>query len=71
MKVRTKKLSKYMKKRSEVENVEWGLSVMYLEQLFVMGMRDFFGVTLDNKGNLLSDEQEPYENYFNEYKTNN
>ena len=62
--MKTTQLFNYMKKRSEVENSKWCLSKKYLENHFRIGIRNFFGVELDNNGNLLWDIQQPYNGFF-------
>ena len=57
-----------MKKRAEFENVGWELSDDFIEYLFVQkGTRVFFGVVLDDLGNMLRDDQQPafYNKYLN------
>ena len=58
--MKTKKLIEYMKVRSTIEEVEWGMPDEQMEMMFDMGVRYIFGVSIDNSGNLLSDDQEPY-----------
>ena len=62
--IKTKKLCSYMKKRSKVEGVTWSLPKEKLDILFDTGIRMFFGVVVDNNGNLLYDTQEPYFGFF-------
>ena len=59
-KMKTKKLVEYMKLRSSIEKVEWGMTDEQMEEMFDMGVRHIFGVSIDNSGNLLLDDQEPY-----------
>ena len=59
-KMKTKKLVEYMKLRSSIEKVEWGMTDEQMEEMFDMGVRYIFGVSIDNSGNLLLDDQEPY-----------
>lgn len=61
------KLSQYMNVRAQFENVQWELTPQDLEPYFDKGVRSFFGVTIDDHGNLLSDEQQP--SFFNSYKS--
>jgi hypothetical protein len=63
--MKTRKLITYMKNRSEMEGVEWGLQDETIEGLFNSGLRLFFGVELDNEGNLLKDSQEYHKGFFN------
>ena len=67
--MKTEKLVRYIKLRSKVEGVEWGLDTEYLENHFIFGIRHFFGVHLDNKGNLLFDDQEPFKGFFGNWET--
>lgn len=53
-----------MKLRSEVEGVEWKLNELYLDEWFNDGCRQFFGVKLNEDGNLIEDELEPYQGFF-------
>lgn len=65
--MKTRNLIDYMRKRAEFENVGWELPDVYIENLFIQkGTRIFFGVVLDDLGNILRDDQQPefYENYF-------
>jgi hypothetical protein len=61
---KTKKLCSYMKIRSETEGVEWKLNEFYLDEWFNDGCRQFFGVLLNDDGNLIGDDQEPFEGFF-------
>ena len=66
--MKTEKLVRYMKLRSKIEGTEWGLDTEYLEPYFNNGGRHFFGVHLDDKGNLLFDDQEPFKGFFNNWE---
>ena len=66
--MKTEKLVRYMKLRSKIEGTEWGLDIDYLENHFDFGIRYFFGVHLDDKGNLLFDDQEPFKGFFNNWE---
>ena len=58
--MKTQKLINYMKKRSEFENVGWEFLDSQVEYFFVQkGTRIFFGVVLDDLGNILKDSQQP------------
>lgn len=61
------KLSQYMSVRARFENVKWELTGQDLEPYFENGVRNFFGVSVDDQGNLLSDDQQP--SFFNSYKS--
>lgn len=62
--MKTTQLVNYMKKRSKIENQIWDLPKEFLESHFHIGLRNFFGVELDNNGNLLWDAQQPYDGFF-------
>lgn len=60
------KLVDYMKYRVGLENAKWEIEDSQLENFFVQkGTRKFFGVLLDDLGNILRDEKYPayYESY--------
>lgn len=61
------KLNQYMKARANFENLEWELSEELLKPFFEEGIRVFFGVELDDEGNLISDAQQP--SFFMSYKS--
>ena len=67
--MKTEKLVRYMKVRSKVEECKWSLDDDYLQPSFINGVRNFFGVQLDNSGNLLFDEQEPYKGFLYNWET--
>jgi hypothetical protein len=49
-----------MKERATFENVGWEMPDEILENFFVQkGTRIFFGVILDDLGNILKDQQQP------------
>jgi hypothetical protein len=54
-----KQLYAYMKQRAAFEGVEWKLTVTFLQKQFDLGIRTFFGVDVDDQGNLLRDIQQP------------
>jgi len=64
---KTSHLVEYMELRSMEENVEWSLEIRHLEGLFNNGLRMYFGVQLDNDGNILSDIQQPYEGFLSKW----
>tara|TARA_Y100000031_G_C8115729_1_gene335756 strand:+ start:283 stop:540 length:258 start_codon:yes stop_codon:yes gene_type:complete len=66
--MKTKKLVRYMKVRSNMEKQIWDLPNDYCEGLFELGIRNFFGVQLDDKGTLLCDLQEPYLKFLDWWK---
>lgn len=50
----------YLKSRAKIEGVRFELSQKdFFEPYFNLGVRNFFGVSVDNNGFLISDEQEP------------
>lgn len=53
------KLIQYMKARAKFENQEWELTENDLTTIFDQGCRSFFGVVVDENGNLLEDQQQP------------
>lgn len=58
--MKTFKLIDYMKKRSSFEGVNWLLEDDVVENFFVQkGTRIFFGVVLDDLGNILEDRNQP------------
>lgn len=66
--MKTKKLVDYMKYRAKYEKVDWQIPDDYLENMFIQkGTRIFFGVVLDDLGNILTDNKQP--KFYNEYKT--
>ncbi len=67
--MKTNKIYKYMKSRASFEKMEFKLDKTFFEAGFVLGVRNFFGVELNNKGNLLNDVQQP--EFFKKYKALN
>jgi hypothetical protein len=58
--MKTAKLIEYMKSRAEYEGVKWTLEDSFIENFFIQkGTRIFFGVVLDDLGNILEDRQQP------------
>lgn len=53
----------YLKTRSKEEGVPFELDVLWFLNHYQMGIRNFFGVEIDDDGNLLSDDNEPYDGY--------
>lgn len=65
--MKTSNLVDYMKKRAIFEGVGWQLPDEYLENFFIQkGTRIFFGVVLDDLGNILEDRNQP--EFFIKYK---
>lgn len=64
--IKTKSLIDYMRKRSTLEGRNWTIPDSYLEEMFVQkGTRVFFGVVLDDLGNMLEDKKN--KDFFLEY----
>ena len=61
------KLTQYMKARAKFENVEWLLTEDNLSPYYDKGVRNFFGVEIDDEGTLLEDQQQP--SFFHSYKS--
>ena len=59
MTAKLKKLVDYMSARATFEGVEWALTEGFLQVHFDRGTRDFFGVEVDARGELLRDSQQP------------
>ena len=69
--MKTASLLKYMKARANFENRKWLLEDSWMEIMFVQkGTRIFFGVVLDDLGNIICDERYPefYKNYISNLK---
>lgn len=65
--MKTANLICYMKKRANFEGVKWEIPDEYLENFFVQkGTRIFFGVVLDDLGNILEDKKLP--EFYNNFK---
>lgn len=61
------KLIQYMRLRAAYENVKWELTENDLLPYFTKGIRNFFGVVVDDFGNIVNDEQQP--SFFFSYKS--
>ena len=58
--MKTDLLIKYLKSRAQIEGVPFKLSQKeFFEPYFRKGVRNFFGICVDDNGFLLYDEQEP------------
>jgi hypothetical protein len=68
IKTKMKVLCAYMKKRAVHEGVEWALTEGFLQHYFDRGTRCFFGVEIDDEGQLLRDEQQT--EFFKRYNAN-
>ncbi len=64
------KLLLYLKKRAEVESVPFDLDEDLLSYQFEQGIRKFFGVVVDDEWNMLSDEQQPHQDFLSDYLRN-
>jgi len=60
-------LISYLKKRSVVEGVEFNLDDEFFINHFNGGIRTFFGVTVDNNGFPLFDEQQPNDSFYDDF----
>lgn len=58
----------YMKTRSEFEDVNFDLTFDWFSHQFDKGVRNFFGVEIDDHGNLLNDDQEPEKGFLKKVK---
>lgn len=68
--MKTINLIDYMKKRAVYEGRAWNIPDLYLENMFVQkGTRVFFGVVLDDLGNLLEDRN--FADFFLQYQEKN
>jgi hypothetical protein len=66
--MKTFALIEYMKARSNFENRNWLLEDSWVENMFVQkGTRIFFGVVLDDLGNIICDERNP--EFYKDYVT--
>ena len=55
----------YMKARAKAEDQNFNLKDEYFVANLLLGVRNFFGVEIDDEGELLRDEQNPV--FFNWY----
>ena len=62
------KLIAYMKKRANMEGVIFELDLDYFQGVFDFGIREFFGIKLDDQAQMIFDEQEPQEGFFEKNK---
>jgi hypothetical protein len=62
------KLIAYMKKRATIEGVIFELDLDYFQGVFDFGVREFFGIKLDDQAQMIFDEQEPQEGFFEKNK---
>jgi len=65
--IHLKHLISYLKKRSVVEGVGFNLDDEFFINHFNGGIRTFFGVTIDDNGFPLFDEQQPYDTFHRDY----
>lgn len=69
MRLKTKTLDKlvlYMESRAKFENLKWELTEKDLRGYFEKGIRNFFGVVVSDKGDLIEDNEQP--SFFMSYK---
>ena len=57
----------YLQLRAEVEDIPFDLTPEYLEELFELGTRNFFGVAVDEQKQMLFDLQEPSPGFFSSF----
>lgn len=57
----------YLQLRAEVENIPFDLTQEYLEELFELGTRNFFGVEINEEKRMLYDLQEPSPGFFSSF----
>ncbi len=62
------KLRRYMSARAEFEGVEWKMPNKFMQDKFNAGCREFFGVRVDEAGDLIRDQQKP--EFFKRYHAN-
>ena len=62
------KLIAYMKKRATAESMIFDLNLDYFQGVFKFGVRDFFGIKLDDQAEMIFDVQEPKEGFFEKNK---
>ena len=57
----------YLQLRAEVEDIPFDLTPEYLEELFELGTRNFFGVAVDEQKQMLFDLREPSPGFFSSF----
>jgi hypothetical protein len=63
--MKTARLVEYMKARARYEKTYWRMTDEFMEECFDLGIRLFFGVELDEDGDLVNDYQQP--EFFDHY----
>ena len=63
-------LDDYMRQRAVAETVLYGLSPSFFDEALKAGCRYAFGITVSDSGELISDDQEPYQGFLHEWKNN-
>ena len=63
-------LISYLRLRSKVEGVEFKLNDKFFINYFNNGIRRFFGVTVDENGFPLFDEQQPSDSFYDDFLLN-
>jgi hypothetical protein len=56
---KTQNLHQYVAYRAKAEGLPYDLDAEFFDSHFVRGVRQFFGVTLDDQGKIVSDDQNP------------
>ena len=67
LKVNISFLHDYIKYRVEVEKNEWELEGGFFEHFFTVGIRSFFGVTVNDECQILFDEQQPNDGFYEDF----
>ena len=57
----------YLKYRYFLQDIEFNEDISMYEDLFSKGQRFFHGVLLDDEGNLIKDNQEPENNFLEDF----
>ena len=57
-----------MNKVIPIKGVIFDLDLDYFQGVFNFGLRDFFGIKLDDKAQMIFDDQEPQEGFFEKNK---
>lgn len=63
------KLKEYLAYRAEIEGVRFNLDEAFFESGFNQGFRVFFGVHLNDLGEIIFDEDEPVDGFLIEFLT--
>lgn len=68
---KVKHLESYLRSRANREGVAFDLPTSFFVTAMTNGIRLFFGILIDDNGNLLSDNQEPEKGFLAKWKKNN